>query len=229
MSIREQITEVRERIEAACRKAGRSAEEVTLIGVSKTKPAEMIDEAAEAGLLHAGENYATEFRDKVPLVRHRDEIHWHFIGHLQTNKVKYVIDRAEYIHSVDSERLLQEIDRLAEKRDKVQQVLLEVNISGELSKNGLSAREVPFLLEKAAELSHVKVGGLMTMAPFGANESEIRRIFQNLRRLSIDLKPFCCNNIDMNILSMGMSNDFELAILEGANFVRVGSAIYGKR
>lgn len=229
MSIAENILRVREQIEKACQKAGRSPGEVTLIGVSKTKPAEMIDEAARAGLFHAGENYATEFRDKTPLVHHRDEIHWHFIGHLQTNKVKYVIDRAEYIHSVDSLRLLSEIDRLAEKRGKIQKVLLEVNISGEASKNGLAPGEAAPLLEKTAELSHVRVEGLMTMAPFGAPEGEIRRIFQNLRQLSIDLKPFCCNNIGMSVLSMGMSNDFELAILEGANFVRVGSAIYGKR
>ncbi|MBQ2891089.1 MAG: YggS family pyridoxal phosphate-dependent enzyme [Clostridia bacterium] len=226
MGILENIKEVEKKIENAAKSAGRKRDEITLIGVSKTKPVSLIKEAVGCGIRVLGENRVQEIMEKFD---HIEGAVWHLIGHLQKNKVKYIIDKVDLIHSVDSLELAKEIDKQAKKFDKVQKILIQVNISGEESKFGLPKEEVLPLLNEVKSLENVKVKGLMTMAPLGAGEDELHEIFGGLKKLSIDIKEKKVDNIDMEELSMGMSGDFEIAILEGATMVRVGTGIFGHR
>lgn len=223
----ENLNQVRTRIEQACEKAGRDSSEVTLMAVSKTKPVEMLMEAYEAGARVFGENKVQEIMDKYD--RLPSDIQWHMIGHLQRNKVKYIIDKVAMIHSVDSLRLAETIEQEAAKKNRQMPILIEVNVAEEESKFGLSVDEVlPFLLE-ISKFPHLEVKGLMTIAPFVENPEENREIFRKLKKLSVDIAAKNINNITMSVLSMGMTGDYEVAVQEGATMVRVGTGIFGER
>lgn len=225
--IQENLRQVEENIRAACERSDRKTEDVTLIAVSKTKPVSMIEEAVSAGKKEFGENKAQEMKEKFEILP--KDIKWHFIGHLQTNKVKYVVGRAALIHSVDSLHLAEAIQRECEKRDVQVEVLVEVNVAGEDSKFGVTPEETENLIREIAKLSRVHVCGLMTIAPYVENSEENRWIFRKLHKLSVDIRGKNIDNIDMNVLSMGMTNDYEVAVEEGATHVRVGTGIFGER
>lgn len=224
--IAENLKEVEQRISAACERAGRKRSEVTLIAVSKTKPVEMIQEAMAEGILDFGENKVQEIMDKMAIIS--EPLHWHMIGHLQRNKVKYIIGKC-LIHSVDSFRLAEQISHEAEKKRIEVDILLEVNIAKEESKFGFTPDQVIEALEKIAALPYIRVRGLMTVAPFVENAEENRIHFQNMAKLMVDIKQKNIDNVCMNILSMGMTGDYEVAIEEGATMVRVGTGIFGER
>ena len=226
MNIRENLEEVERRITAAAERSGRKREDITLIAVTKTHPAEMMNEAIELGVTDIGENKPQEVRDKYADVK---PVRWHLIGHLQTNKVKYVIDKVCLIHSVDSVKLMDEIERQAEKHDITMDILIQVNISGEETKSGIKPEEIYDLLDYAETLSRVRVKGLMTIAPKTDNPVTNALHFDNIHRLYLDIQGKKYDNINMEYLSMGMSGDYETAIEHGANMVRVGSAIFGMR
>lgn len=227
MSVCENYRAVEEKVRNACKKAGRSREEVTLIAVSKTKPVSMIEELLPLGVRDFGENKVQELTAKEEVLP--KDIRWHMIGHLQRNKVKYVIDKACMIHSVDSLRLAQEISKEAVKHDLFIPVLIEVNVAGEESKFGVSVEEAPSLVEETAKLPGIQVKGLMTIAPNVDDPEENRNVFRNLRKLSVDIREKNFDNVTMNVLSMGMTGDYEVAIEEGATHVRVGTGIFGER
>lgn len=218
MSIKNNLSLIHNRINAACERSGRNIGDVTLICVSKTMPAESVMEALSAGEGIFGENRPQELRDKFNNVPGAT---WHLIGHLQTNKVKYVVGKAQLIHSVDSLHIAEAINECAEKKGIVQDILLEVNISGEESKYGLTTTEIPNIIKEIGNLKNIKFRGFMTMAPLGAAESELRAVFSTAKKLFDEYRD---NGAD--ILSMGMSGDFEIAIEEGATHVRVGRAIF---
>lgn len=225
--IRDQLHDVEKKIQAACERAGRKREEVTLIAVSKTKPVEVLQEAYDLGVRVFGENKVQELTEKYDALPR--DIRWHMIGHLQTNKVKYIVEKAELIHSVDSLRLAQAIEKEAAKRERTVDILVEVNVAEEESKFGVRVDEVIPFIEKLALFSHIHVCGLMTIAPFVENPEENRPIFKNLHKLSVDIAHKNIDNVNVNILSMGMTNDYEVAIEEGATMVRVGTGIFGAR
>ena len=227
MSVCENYRAVEEKVEIACKRAGRSRQEVTLIAVSKTKPVSMIEELLPLGVRDFGENKVQELTAKEEVLP--KDIRWHMIGHLQRNKVKYVIDKACLIHSVDSLRLAQEISKEAVKHDLVMPVLVEVNVAGEESKFGVSVEEAPSLVENIAKLPGIQVNGLMTIAPYVEDPEENRSVFRNLRKLSVDIREKNFDNVTMNVLSMRMTGDYEVAIEEGATHVRVGTGIFGER
>lgn len=226
MSIKENLEEVEKRISAAAQKSGRNRGDITLVAVTKTHSLEMMNEAIRLGVTDIGENKPQEVRDKF---EHVLPVKWHLIGHLQTNKVKYVIDKVCMIHSVDSIKLMDEIERQAGKRGIDMDILIQVNISGEETKSGVSRGEVEALLLHAEKLEHVKVKGLMTIAPKTDNSVTNILHFDNIRQLFIDIKQKTYDNVNMQYLSMGMSGDYETAIECGANMVRIGSAIFGER
>lgn len=218
MSLKNNLETVHEKIEDACLRAGRNPEDVSLICVSKTIDFETILEAVSLGENIFGENRPQELRDKLDKVAGAN---WHLIGHLQSNKVKYVVGKASLIHSVDSLQIAYAINEQAEKLKVVQDILLEVNISGEESKYGLTTDEIPNIIKEIGKFSNIRFRGFMTMAPLGAPESEIRSIFKKAKEL------FDSHKKDgASILSMGMSNDFEIAVEEGATLVRVGRAVF---
>lgn len=225
--LKDQLEDVEARIQAACRRAGRSRDEVTLIAVSKTKPVETLREAYDLGVRVFGENKVQELTAKYEALP--DDIHWHMIGHLQTNKVKYIIDKVDLIHSVDSLKLVETIEKEAEKHALTADILVEVNVAQEESKFGLKTEEVIPFIEKISGFSHVNVRGLMTIAPFVENPEENRSIFADLHQLSVDISNKNIDNVNVSILSMGMTNDFEIAIEEGATMVRIGTGIFGAR
>lgn len=225
--IGKQYEQVKENIKNACDKAKRNIEEVTLIAVSKTKPLEMLKEAYEAGARDFGENKVQELVDKIPNMP--DDIRWHMIGHLQRNKVKYIVDKVYMIHSVDSLRLAEEISKEAVKNNVVVKILIEVNVAQEESKFGLSTDQVEELLLQIKDLPGISVQGLMTIAPYVDDPEENREVFQKLKQLSVDIKAKNIDNINMNVLSMGMTGDYMVACEEGATFVRVGTGIFGER
>ena len=225
-TIQANLEEVNRRITEAAKKSGRERSDITLVAVTKTHPTEMMNTAIECGVTDIGENKPQEVRDKFADVL---PVKWHLIGHLQTNKIKYIIDKVCLIHSVDSIHLMDEIDKQAKKHDIVMDILIEVNISGEESKSGISPSELESLLIHAGTLSNIKVRGLMTVAPKLYNNVTNALHFNNMNRLFIDIKGKKYDNVTMDYLSMGMSGDFEEAIKCGSNMVRVGSAIFGKR
>lgn len=225
--ITENYRYVRGRIDEACRRAGRNPQEVTLIAVSKTKPVSMIEELLPEGVLDFGENKPQELKEKYEVLP--KNLRFHMIGHLQRNKVKYVVPRACMIHSVDSLRLAEAIQEEAAKHRLIMPVLAEVNIAQEESKFGLSAEQVPDFVCELSKFPNLCVKGLMTIAPFVENPEDNRVHFRNLYNLFIDIKARNIDNVDMCILSMGMTNDYEVAVEEGATHVRVGTGIFGAR
>lgn len=227
MSVCENYLAVEEKVKEACRRAGRNRDEVTLIAVSKTKPMSMIEELLPLGVVDFGENKVQELTTKEEALP--SGIHWHMIGHLQRNKVKYIVDKACLIHSVDSLRLAETVSQEAEKKGVTANILIEVNVAGEDSKFGVNPDETAALAEAIAKLPNIAVKGLMTIAPFVENAEENREVFRNLRKLSVDIEEKKFNNVTMAVLSMGMTGDYEVAIEEGATMVRVGTGIFGER
>jgi len=225
--IRENISEVQKRIEAACKRAGRDASEVTLIAVSKTKPLAMIEEAYDFGMRDFGENKPQEMRDKSKSFC--KEVRWHMIGSLQTNKVKYVVGTACMVHSVDSFKLAESLEREAAKKDQTIEVLLEVNVANEESKHGFLCDEIEDAVTQIASYPHIRIRGLMTVAPYAENGEDNRIYFRKMKQLLIDISSKNIDNVFMDTLSMGMTSDYEVAIEEGATMVRVGTGIFGER
>ena len=221
------LQNVENKICEACKKAGRSREDVTLIAVSKTKPVSMLKEVYDLGIRDFGENKVQELTDKTPQLP--SDLRWHMIGHLQRNKVKQVIDKAVLIHSVDSVRLAKTIEIEAAKKDIIVHILLEVNVAEEESKFGLKMDEVLSAVKQIATMPHVRIQGLMTIAPFVENPEDNRTVFARLKKLSVDIAEKNIDNVSVNILSMGMTNDYQVAIEEGATMVRVGTGIFGER
>ena len=225
--LQSQYEEVQKRIDAACARCGRDRSEVTLIAVSKTKPVEMLEEIYALGERNFGENKVQELTGKYEVMP--KDVHWHMIGHLQRNKVKYIVDKAAMIHSVDSLRLAQTIEQEAAKRGVRVPVLFEVNVAQEETKFGLKTEEVLPLVQAVAEFPHVEIRGLMTIAPYVNNPEDNRGIFRELKKLSVDIAAKNINNVTMSVLSMGMTGDYEVAVQEGATMVRVGTGIFGER
>ncbi len=225
--INENITDVKKVIEASANKASRNVTDVTLIAVSKTKPVEMLKEAYDAGMRDFGENKVQEIVDKYDKLP--PDIRWHMIGHLQTNKVKYIVDKVFMIHSVDSLKLAKEISKEAVKKSVTVSVLIEVNMALEESKFGVSAEETEALIREISKLPGVLVKGLMTVAPYVDDSEENREIFRKMSQLFVDIKNKNIDNVCMDFMSMGMSGDFDVAVEEGATHVRVGTKIFGER
>ena len=225
--IKENLNRVQENIRNACARAGRKEDEVTLIAVSKTKPVSMLEEAYALGVRDFGENKVQELVDKAGQLP--EDIRWHMIGHLQRNKVKYIIDKVYLIHSVDSLRLAEEISKEAVKHGVTANILIEVNVAGEESKFGVSPEDTPGLIEEISRLPAIQVRGLMTIAPFVEKAEDNRIIFTALLKLYVDISRKNIDNVHMDFLSMGMTGDYEVAVEEGATFVRVGTGIFGER
>lgn len=225
--LKHNLEQVEQRICDACKRAGRNREEVTLIAVSKTKPLQAVEEVLDLGIMEFGENKVQEMMDKYEHIK--SPVHWHMIGHLQTNKVKYIVDKVVLIHSVESLKLAQQIQKEAEKKQVVVPILIEVNIANEETKFGVTKEETLPLIEEISKFPNITVCGLMTSAPFVPDPEENRVHFRELRQLFVDISKKNIDNIDMKILSMGMTNDFEVAIEEGATMVRIGTAIFGDR
>lgn len=245
--MKDNIIDIEQKIQAACDRSGRNRSEVTLIAVSKTKPEEMLQEAYELGMRNFGENKVQELVQKYDDLQDKfhGEVNWHLIGHLQRNKVKYIIDKVAFIHSVDSLRLVQQIEEEAEKKSIICDILVEVNIAGEDTKFGISPEEVIPFITDISKFSHIRIRGLMTIAPYVENPEKNRMYFRKLRELYVDIKTKNIDNIGngniskyaiskpelehFDTLSMGMTGDFEVAIEEGATLVRVGTGIFGER
>ena len=221
------IKQIQKEIEETCAKVGRDPSEVTLIAVSKTKPYTDIEEALKSGCIDFGENKVQELDQKYDLLP--KNINWHMIGHLQRNKVKYLVGKAKMIHSVDSLRLANQIEKEYAKKDQIVKILIEVNIAGEESKFGVKPEETEGLIREISSLEHVKVCGLMTIAPYTLNAEDNRIHFKNLKELSVDIGSKNIDNVTMSVLSMGMSGDYKVAIEEGATMIRVGTKIFGER
>lgn len=225
--IKENLEEVREKIRQACQRSGRREEDVTLISVSKTKPVEMLREAYEAGSRDFGENRVQEIMEKYGQMP--EDVRWHMIGHLQKNKVRQVLDKAVLIHSVDTVELAEQIEKDAAKRDLTVDILLEVNVAEEESKFGFRTEEVEAAVMKIKEFPHVHIKGLMTIAPFVSNSEDNREVFKKLYQLYVDIRSKNIDNVNMSVLSMGMTGDYEVAVEEGATMIRVGTGIFGAR
>ena len=225
--IKENYFEVNEKVGKACDRAGRNRDGVTLIAVSKTKPLEDLREAYEAGARDFGENKVQELVDKIPQMP--NDVRWHMIGHLQRNKVKYIVDKVYMIHGVDSLKLGEEISKEAVKHGVTVRILIEVNVAGEDTKYGVSPEEAPQLAIGLSKLPGISLQGLMTIAPYVTDPEENRLIFAKLRQLAVDISEKNIDNVSMNVLSMGMTGDYEVAVEEGATFVRVGTGIFGER
>lgn len=226
MDIADNLRSVQQNIEKARTRAGRT-DNVTLIAVSKTKPVEMLMEAYEAGARDFGENKVQEITEKYPHLP--KDIRWHLIGHLQTNKVKYIVDKVAMIHSVDSYKLAQEISRQAVKKDVCIDILIEVNVAKEESKFGVYPEDTCALCEQISALPNIKIRGLMTVAPNVEDPEQNRAVFCRLRELLVDIQAKNIDNVNMDCLSMGMSGDYLVAVEEGATHVRVGTSIFGHR
>ena len=225
--LKENLANVEKNIEQACKNAGRSRDEVTLIAVSKTKPVEMLQEIYDENIRDFGENKVQELCSKMeqlPL-----DIRWHMIGHLQRNKVKYIVGKVELIHSVDTYRLAEEINIQAKKQNVIVPILVEVNIAHEESKFGISAEDAILLVEEISKLENIRIKGLMTIAPYVENPEDNRLYFRKIKQLSVDITNKNIDNVSMEILSMGMTGDYMVAIEEGATMVRVGTGIFGER
>ncbi len=225
--IKNNLAVIKERINAAAARSGRDPAEIKLIGVTKTVDPDRIRAAYECGISDFGENRVQELNKKADIL----DVNciWHLIGHLQTNKVKYIIDKVGLIHSLDSIELAREINRRAEKAGRIVEVLVQVNVAGEETKFGIRPDETSCFIREVSRLGNIRVKGLMTIAPFCDDPEEVRWVFAGLGKLRIDISRENIDNVDMTCLSMGMSNDFEVAIEEGATMVRLGTALFGKR
>ena len=225
--LKENLANVEKNIEQACKNAGRSRDEVTLIAVSKTKPVEMLQEIYDENIRDFGENKVQELCSKMEQLP--SDIRWHMIGHLQRNKVKYIVGKVELIHSVDTYRLAEEINIQAKKQNVTVPILVEVNIAHEESKFGISAEDAILLVEEISKLENIRIKGLMTIAPYVENPEDNRLYFRKIKQLSVDITNKNIDNVSMEILSMGMTGDYMVAIEEGATMVRVGTGIFGER
>lgn len=225
--LKENLVNVQKNISEACKKAGRDESEVTLIAVSKTKPVEMLQEIYDTGIRTFGENKVQEMMDKEAVMP--KDIQWHMIGHLQRNKVKYLMGKAALIHSVDSMRLAEEISAQSVKHQVETDILVEVNIAEEESKFGINKEEAIQLVTDISKLPNIRIKGLMTIAPFVDDPEDNRKYFKQIKQLSVDIKNKNIDNVSMGILSMGMTGDYMVAIEEGATMVRVGTGIFGER
>ncbi|WP_370778180.1 YggS family pyridoxal phosphate-dependent enzyme [Roseburia sp.] len=225
--LKENLANVEKNIEQACKNAGRSRNEVTLIAVSKTKPVEMLQEIYDENIRDFGENKVQELCSKMEQLP--SDIRWHMIGHLQRNKVKYIVGKVELIHSVDTYRLAEEINIQAKKQNVIVPILVEVNIAHEESKFGISAEDAILLVEEISRLENIRIKGLMTIAPYVENPEDNRLYFRKIKQLSVDITNKNIDNVSMEILSMGMTGDYMVAIEEGATMVRVGTGIFGER
>ena len=225
--LKENLANVEKNIEQACKNAGRSRDEVTLIAVSKTKPVEMLQEIYDENIRDFGENKVQELCSMMGQLP--SDIRWHMIGHLQRNKVKYIVGKVELIHSVDTYRLAEEINIQAKKQNVIVPILVEVNIAHEESKFGISAEDAILLVEEISKLENIRIKGLMTIAPYVENPEDNRLYFRKIKQLSVDITNKNIDNVFMEILSMGMTGDYMVAIEEGATMVRVGTGIFGER
>ena len=226
--MRQRLEQIKQRIRQAAESCNRDAESVRLVAVSKTIATERVKDALECGVTILGENYIQEAREKFnALVQY--PVGWHFIGHLQSNKAKYAVRLFDLIHSVDSLKLARELHKQAQKADKVQAILVQVNISGEGTKSGISAKEAPGLISEISRMENLSIKGLMTMPPYFYQPEKVRPFFAALRQLRDEIKNQAPANVSMQELSMGMTGDFEVAIQEGASLVRIGTAIFGER
>ena len=236
--ILDNIKQVEENIIKSCEKVGRDPKEVTLIAVSKTKPYTAIEEALPSGVLDYGENKVQELTEKYEILP--KDIRWHMIGHLQRNKVKYLVGKVELIHSVDSLRLANQIETEFAKKNEIDftvvgpeneiaNILIEVNMANEESKFGITSETTEQLVREISKLEHVRIKGLMTIAPYTDNPETNREYFRNMKKLSVDITEKNIDNVSMNVLSMGMTGDYQVAIEEGATMVRVGTGIFGER
>lgn len=225
--ILENIKQVEENIIKSCEKVGRDPKEVTLIAVSKTKPYTAIEEALPSGVLDYGENKVQELTEKYEILP--KDIRWHMIGHLQRNKVKYLVGKVELIHSVDSLRLANQIETEFAKKNEIANILIEVNMANEESKFGITSETTEQLVREISKLEHVRIKGLMTIAPYTDNPETNREYFRNMKKLSVDITEKNIDNVSMNVVSMGMTGDYQVAIEEGATMVRVGTGIFGER
>lgn len=225
--LKDNLANVESKIQEACTKSGRDRADVTLIAVSKTKPAELLKEIYDAGVRDFGENKVQEIcekYDKLP-----SDIRWHMIGHLQRNKVKQIIDKVCMIHSVDTYRLAEEINVQAKKHNIIMPVLIEINIAGEQSKFGISREDAVLLAEEISHLDNLRINGLMTVAPYVEDPEENRQYFQEIMQIAVDIRQKKLDNTDIRVLSMGMTGDYMVAVEEGATMVRVGTGIFGER
>jgi pyridoxal phosphate enzyme (YggS family) len=227
LMLKENLAYVEKNIEQACKNAGRNRNEVTLIAVSKTKPVEMLQEIYDENIRDFGENKVQELCSKMEQLP--SDIRWHMIGHLQRNKVKYIVGKVELIHSVDTYRLAEEINIQAKKQNVIVPILVEVNIAHEESKFGISAEDAILLVEEISRLENIRIKGLMTIAPYVENPEDNRLYFRKIKQLSVDITNKNIDNVSMEILSMGMTGDYMVAIEEGATMVRVGTGIFGER
>ena len=225
--IQENIKLVEENIKKACEKVGRDVNEVTLIAVSKTKPYTAIEEALPTGVRDYGENKVQELCDKYEILP--KDIKWHMIGHLQRNKVKYLVGKVFLIHSVDSIRLAEQIEKEYAKADEIANILIEVNMAQEESKFGITSEETEQVDREIAKFPHIRIKGLMTIAPYTDNPESNRVYFRNMKKLSVDIENKNIDNVSMSVLSMGMTGDYQVAVEEGATLVRVGTGIFGER
>ena len=225
-TIAENIESIQKEKAEAAERAGRNPEDILLCAVTKTHTAEQINEAIRAGVTDIGENKVQEILDKYDKVL---PVRWHMIGHLQRNKVKYLVGKVQLIHSVDSLRLAEQIEKEFAKADEIANVLIEVNMAQEESKFGITSQETEELIREIAKLPHVRIQGLMTIAPFTDNPETNRVYFKNMKKLSVDINNKNIDNVSMNVLSMGMTGDYQVAVEEGATMVRVGTGIFGER
>ena len=225
--LKENLANVEKNIEQACKNAGRSRDEVTLIAVSKTKPVEMLQEIYDENIRDFGENKVQELTEKYEILP--KDIRWHMIGHLQRNKVKYLVGKVELIHSVVSLRLANQIETEFAKKNEIANILIEVNMANEESKFGITSETTEQLVREISKLEHVRIKGLMTIAPYTDNPETNREYFRNMKKLSVDITEKNIDNVSMNVLSMGMTGDYQVAIEEGATMIRVGTGIFGER
>lgn len=228
MSVRNHLEEVKKNIEIHARKFGHSAKDISLVGVTKVIEDELVKEALDAGLKNVGENKVQEITKKMPMFRSYDKVKIHMIGHLQSNKVKNLLD-VDLIQSVDRKSLLKEMEKIGKREDHVFQALVQINVAGEGQKGGINPNNLDELLDYIEGLEHVKIHGFMNMAPFTEDEKVLRKNFSTMRKLFEKHDNIVYNNIQMDILSMGMSNDYKIALEEGANMVRIGTSIFGQR
>lgn len=227
MTLDKNIQAILERVDKAAVKASRNPKDIQLIAVTKTVDVDVIKKAIEFGITDVGENKVQELTRKYEEIG--SVVKWHLIGHLQRNKVKYIIDKVDLIHSLDSYRLAEEINKKAREIDRVIECLLQVNVSGEETKYGVDTEGAKKLIKEVSMLKNVKIVGLMTMAPYVENQEETRQYFRDLKVLSEEISEMKLENVEMKHLSMGMSNDFDIAVEEGATLIRVGSSIFGER
>lgn len=228
MNIKQNIDEILKEIELTCKKTGRDSKDITVIAVSKTVDSMRAKEAVEAGIINLGENRVQELIKKYEELQDTD-VKWHMIGHLQKNKVKYIIDKTVLIHSLESIDLAEEINKRAIKNSLTANVLIELNIGEEESKFGVSEEYVYDFVKSMEQFENIKVLGLMTVAPFCENPEDVRWVFKKMKNIYDKISTLNLKNTEMKYLSMGMTNDFEIAIEEGSNIIRIGTAIFGAR